>query len=228
MNEIGPLRARGVVFDLDGTLTDNMPLHMQAFDLFVQRHGLPRMTREQTARLHGKRNRDILPLLFGGPLDDERLRALSDEKEHLYRELSRGRLRPLEGLVELLDALARRGLPAAVATAAPADNVTHTLGELGLAARLVHVVRADQVPRGKPHPDVFLAAAETIGVAPAGCLAFEDAPMGLQAARAAGLTCVAVTTVFSAAEFAVHGAPPDAAVRDYAEFLRGPGAWLRD
>ncbi len=218
---------RGVVFDLDGTLTDNMPVHMQAFEAFAARHGLAPLSPDETARLHGKRNRDILPVLFRRELAPEVVQALSDEKEAEYRDLSRGRLSPLPGLVELLDALDRHGLPAAIATAAPAPNVPHTLGELGLAARLAHVVRADEVPRGKPYPDVFLAAAKLIGVAPGECLAFEDAPMGLLAARAAGMTCVAVTTGFTREDFAAHGAAPDLAVRDYAEFLRGPGAWLR-
>jgi HAD superfamily hydrolase (TIGR01509 family) len=215
------------VFDLDGTLTDNMPVHMQAFEIFAARHGLQPLPPDETARLHGKRNRDILPVLFRRELPPESVQTLSDEKEACYRDLSRGRLAPLAGLLELLDALDRHGLPAAIATAAPAPNVPHTLGELGLAARLVNVVRADEVPRGKPHPDVFLAAAEIIGVPPGACLAFEDAPMGLLAARAAGMTCVAVTTGFSAEDFAAHGASPDYAVRDYDAFLRGPGAWLR-
>lgn len=222
------LRARGVVFDLDGTLTDNMALHMDAFDAFVRRHGLPALTLAARARLDGKRNRDIFPVLFGRALDEDELRALSDEKESLYRELSRGRLQPLAGLRALLAALERHGVPVAVATSAPALNVPHTLGELGLALRLTRVVRSEQVPRGKPHPDVFLAAAESIGVAPEACLAFEDAPIGLRAARAAGMACVAVTTSFSAAEFSAHGAAPDASVRDFTEFLAGPGAWLRE
>lgn len=224
----GELRARGVVFDLDGTLTDNMDLHMDAFGVFARRHGLPPLTLATRARLDGKRNRDIFPILFGRPLSEGELHALSDEKESLYRELSRGRLRPLAGLHDLLAALERRGVPAAVATAAPALNVPHTLGELGLLERLAHVVRSEEVPHGKPHPDVFLAAAGRIGVAPEACLAFEDAPIGLVAARAAGMVCVAVTTSFSAADFGAHGAEPDAAVRDFTEFLDGPGAWLRE
>lgn len=221
------LQARGVVFDLDGTLTDNMPLHMDAFDVFVRRHGLPPLTLATRARLDGQRNSEILPFLFGRALEADELHALADEKEALYRELSRGRLRPLAGLHELLAALVRRGVPAAVATSAPALNVPHTLGELGLLEHLPHVVRSEQVPRGKPHPDVFLAAAERIGVAPGACLAFEDAPIGLRAARAAGMACVAVTTSFSLADFEQHDAQPDLAVRDYDEFLRMAGAWLR-
>ena len=102
----------------------------------------------------------------------------------------------------------------------------HTLGELGLAARLPFVARSDQVPRGKPHPDVFEAAARLIGVPPSECLAFEDAPSGIRAARAAGMTCFAVTTSFPLASFEAHGSAPDYAVADFDEFLAGHGAWL--
>src|SRR5262249_18181067 len=146
-------RARGFVFDLDGTLTANMPLHAEAFARFTERHGLPPFTLEMRARLDGKRNSDIFPILFERELSAEQIRLLSGEKEALYREISRGRLTPLPGLLPLLQAMERRGLPAAVATSAPAQNVPHTLGELGLLTRLQHIVRSDQVPRGKPHPD---------------------------------------------------------------------------
>jgi HAD superfamily hydrolase (TIGR01509 family) len=219
---------RGVVFDLDGTLVDNMALHAEAFAAFLARHGLPPLTAEMRARLDGQRNRDIFPILFGRALPEADLRRHASEKEGLYREASRGRLRPLAGLGPLLDRLARHGLPAALATSAPAENVAHTLRELGLADRLTAVVRSDEVPRGKPEPDVFLAAARLIGVDPAACLAFEDAPAGVRAARAAGMTCVGVTTSFSREAFAAHGAEPDFAVRDFEEFLEGPGRFLSD
>src|SRR5262245_22690029 len=160
------LRAQGFVFDLDGTLTSNMPLHAEAFARFTERHGLPPFTLEMRARLDGKRNSDIFPILFERSLSAEEIQRLSGEKESLYRELSKGRLTPLPGLLRLLAALEQHGLPAAVATSSPADNVPHTLAELGLAARLRHVVRSDQVPRGKPYPDVFLEAARLIGVHP--------------------------------------------------------------
>jgi HAD superfamily hydrolase (TIGR01509 family) len=219
---------RGFVFDLDGTLVANMPLHEEAFRLFTDRHGLPRLTVEMRARLDGKRNRDIFPILFDRPLPPETLRAYADEKEAIYREMSRGRLRPVPGLERLLDALERRGLPAALATSAPLENVAHTLGELGLASRLTQVVRSDTMERGKPHPDVFLAAAQLIEVAPEDCVAFEDAPAGVLAARAAGMTCVALTTSFPAGSFATHGAPADIEVADFDAYLAGAGAWLVD
>jgi sugar-phosphatase len=90
------------------------------------------------------------------------------------------------------------------------------------------VVRADEVPRGKPHPDVFLAAARLLDVPPEDCLAFEDAPAGVAAAKAAGMTCVGVTTSFDAEALASGGGGPDFTVADFDEFLAGPGGWLLD
>jgi beta-phosphoglucomutase len=217
---------RGFIFDLDGTLVANMGLHEEAFARFNERHGLPRFTADMRARLDGKRNRDIFPIIFDRALSPEDLLAYADEKEGIYRELSRGQLVPVPGLLRLLDALDARGLPAALATSAPIENVVHTLDQLGLAQRLTRIVRSDTMPRGKPYPDVFLAAAQIIEVPPAACLAFEDAPAGVLAARAAGMTCVAITTSFAAGTFAAHGAPPDFEVPDFDAFLDGPGAWL--
>lgn len=216
------MKARGVVFDLDGTLVDNMALHTQAFADFMGRHGLPPLDEAQRARLDGKRNTDIFPDLFGRALPREELLGYSNEKEALYRALSRGRLAPLAGLDRLLTLLAEDGIKVAVATSGPAENVRHTLAELGLADRITDIVRGDQVPRGKPHPDIFLAAAARIGVPPAACLAFEDSPSGVAAARAAGMVCVALTTSFSEAAFRAAGAAPDHAVADFDAFLAGP------
>jgi HAD superfamily hydrolase (TIGR01509 family) len=219
---------RGFVFDLDGTMVDNMPIHAEAFAVFAQRYGLPPLSAQDRARFDGKRNRDIFPDLFGRTLTEDELRDYSGAKESRYRELSRGRLQPLGGLLRLLALLEARGIPIAIATSAPAENVPHTLGELGLASRLRIIIRSDEVERGKPHPDVFLEAARRIGVAAGQCLAFEDAPHGIQAARDAGMTVGGIATTFSAAAFAAHGAAPDFVCADYEEYLAGPGAWLAD
>jgi beta-phosphoglucomutase family hydrolase len=216
------MKARGAVFDLDGTLVDNMALHAEAFAEFMTRRGLPPLDETQRARLDGKRNTDIFPDLLGRELPREELRAVSEEKESLYRTLSRGRLAPLAGLPRLLEILAANGIPVAVATSGPADNVRHTLAELGLAERITVIVRGDEVPRGKPHPDIFLAAADRIGVPPAECVAFEDAPAGVAAARAAGMTCVALSTSFSAEAVRAAGVAPDHVLPDFDAFLSGP------
>ncbi len=215
-----------VIFDLDGTMVDNMPVHVAAFAVFAKRHGLPPLDMAQRTRFDGRRNRDIFPDLLGRALSEEELALFADEKESLYRELSRGRLVPMPGLVRLLDLLDARDVGVAIATSAPAENVPHSLGELGLRDRITRIARSGQVGRGKPFPDVFLAAARLLGADPVRCLAFEDAPLGVVAARAAGMTCVAITTSFSREAMLAAGAEPHAAAADFDEYLETCGEWL--
>ena len=226
MVPLSDFRPRGVIFDLDGTLTDNMPWHAQAFAIFLARHGLPALTMEMRERIDGKRNAEIFPILFGREVSAEETRQFEDEKEGAYRELSRNRLRPIAGVLPLLERLEARGIGVAVATSAPAKNVEHTLDAIGLAGRLPLVVRSDAVPRGKPHPDVFLYAARKLDVPPESCLAFEDAPVGVTAAIRAGMRCVAITSSFPPDTFASGSARADTAYRDFEEFLANEGRWL--
>jgi HAD superfamily hydrolase (TIGR01509 family) len=214
------------VFDLDGTMVDNMPWHTRAFEAFVARHGLPPVTLELRRRIDGKRNREIFPLLFEREMAADEIRAFEDEKEGAYREMSRAALTPMAGLLRLLDRFDAHAIPVAVATSAPESNVVHTLREIGLHARIATIARGDQVPLGKPAPDVFLHAASLLGVAPEACLAFEDAPLGVASARRAGMMCVALTSSFTPESFAASDIPPHATYADFDAFLAGDGAWL--
>lgn len=213
------LSRKAVVFDIDGTLVDNMAIHAEAFAEFSVRHGLPPLTPADRARLDGRANSEIFSILFGRQLPRDEWRAHEHEKEGLYRELSRGRLQPMSGLLPFLSRLAADWIPVALATSAPAPNVDHTLSEIGVSDRFTIIVRADQVGRGKPAPDVFLEAARQLDVAPADCLAFEDAPMGIAAARAAGMPVVALTTSFSQAQFEALPNPPTLICADFDAFL---------
>ena len=224
--DLRQFRPQAVIFDLDGTLVDNMAWHTQAFEAFAARHGLPPITMETRRTIDGKRNREIFPILFGREMNRDEIRQYEREKEGTYRELSRGGLVPLAGTARLLDRLEAAGIPVAVATSAPAENVTHTLSEIGLADRLPVIVRGDEVPHGKPAPDVFLHAANVLAADPARCLAFEDAPLGVTAARAAGMCCIAITSSFSETTFAEGTPPPHASVSDFDAYLSGPGRWL--
>lgn len=212
-------RPSAVIFDIDGTLVDNMSLHAEAFGLFAERHGLPQLTPEDRARLDGRRNSEIFPILFNREVSRDEWRAYEEEKEGLYRELSRGRLSPMKGLLLLIERLANDGIPMALATSAPEPNVAHTLRELNLAGAFPIIVRGDQVASGKPAPDVFLEAARRLEVPPAGCLVFEDAPMGIVAAQAAGMPVIALTTSFDEAHFAQLEPPPTATCADFDVFL---------
>lgn len=212
-------RPCAAIFDLDGTVVDNMFLHAEAFAVFAERHGLPPLTEADRAKLDGRRNSEIFPVLFGRQMARDEWLAYETEKEGLYRELSRGRLKVVAGLQALLDRLTATGVAVALATSAPAPNVTHTLGEVGLAPAFPIVVRGDQVGRGKPAPDVFIEASRQLHIPAADCVVFEDAPMGIVAARAAGMPVVAMTTSFSAAHFAALAEPPDMTCADFEAFL---------
>ena len=212
-------RPRAVIFDLDGTIVDNMALHAEAFAAFAGRHGLPALTPADRAKLDGRRNSEIFPVLFGREMPREEWLAYESEKEGLYRELSRQRLTLVNGLPALLDHLADRGIAVALATSAPEPNVVHTLHEVGLVHAFPTVVRGDQVARGKPAPDVFLEASRQLDVPPAGCVVFEDAPMGIVAAKAAGMKVVAVTTSFTDAQLRALDDPPDLVCSDFEAFL---------
>ncbi len=226
MLPLSEFRPRGVIFDLDGTLTDNMAWHAQAFARFMTRHSLPELTMAMRERIDGKRNAEIFPILFNRDVTPDEIQAFEEEKESTYRELSRERLTPVPGAITLLDRLEARGIGVAIATSAPEKNVSHTLSAIGLAGRLVIIARSDAVPHGKPFPDVFLLAAQRLGVAPEECLAFEDAPVGVAAARRAGMRCVAITSSFASEVFGAADSPPDAAYPDFDAFLAGAGSWL--
>ena len=208
-----------MIFDIDGTIVDNMHLHAEAFGVFAERHGLPPLTKADRARLDGRRNSEIFPILFKREVSRDEWQAYEHEKEGLYRELSKGRLTPMKGLAALIARLQAEAVAMALATSAPKPNVTHTLAELGMTDTFPVIVRGDEVAKGKPAPDVFIEAARRLGVAAADCLVFEDAPMGIEAAQAAGMRVVALTTSFQASHFSQLIPPPTYVCADFDAYL---------
>jgi len=200
----GALRA--AVFDMDGTLVDNMRFHNTAWVEMARRHGLDVPVERFEREFAGKKNEEIFPLLLGRPVPPEELNRLAEEKESMYRQAYAKHLAPLAGAVELLERMRKAGVRLAVATAAPPANRQLVLDGLGLRRLFEHVVGAEDVAHGKPAPDIYLKAARALGVEPAACVAFEDAVNGILSARAAGMVAVGVTTMMDERALAQAGA----------------------
>jgi HAD superfamily hydrolase (TIGR01509 family) len=165
---------------------------MAAWEAWAREHA-PHAPDGYFHRSFGLRNDAII----GGVLEDvtqDALRRLAEHKEELFRAEARGTLVALPGVAALLDWLDARETPRAVVTSTPRANLDLVLDELGIGTRFQALVAEEDTPVGKPDPSGFLLAAERLGVAPAACVVIEDAPAGLQAAKAGGMHAIGVTT----------------------------------
>ena len=182
-----------VIFDMDGVLSDSAEAHLDSWRLLARELGR-QVTEQQFAASFGRQNRDIIPLLFGDGLGADRVRELSHHKEALYRDLVRGQVRAVDGAVDLVRRCHQAGMKLAVGSSAPRQNIDLGLDELGIAVCFEVIVHDGDVSRGKPDPQVFQIAARRLQVAPAQCAVIEDAPSGIEAALAAGMTVIGLTT----------------------------------
>jgi HAD superfamily hydrolase (TIGR01509 family) len=192
---------QALLFDLDGTLIDSMPLHHAAWAQWHARHGLAFDDAGFFAATAGRSNAEVLHELLPQLSEAER-EALAEEKEALYRAAAAGSLRMIEGFEPLRVQARALGLKLAICTASPLGNVAVAFERFGLDRLVDTVVSPADGVRGKPHPDIFELAAARLGVPAAACLVFEDAPLGLEAARRAGMRAVALTSSLPAAAFA--------------------------
>ena len=188
---------RAVIFDVDGVLVDSYDAHMRSWLLMGREHGLT-ITEEQFASTFGQTSREIIARFWGSDLSREEAETLDARKEAIYRDLIRERFPAMDGSVELIDVLADAGFRLAVGSSGPPENVELTLDCLGRASRFNAVVTGRDVTRGKPDPQVFQIAAERLSLPPARCIVVEDAPVGITAARAAGMASVALVGTVAA------------------------------
>jgi beta-phosphoglucomutase family hydrolase len=193
---------RAFIFDMDGTIVDNMDFHTRSWIAFFERRGKAIDADEFFRTTAGRQGKEIIRAHMGDALHDDEVAVLNHEKEAVYREMYAPHRRTVDGFDDLIALAKSGGVKLAVATAAPPANIEFTLDGLDLRRHFDAIVGANDVPRGKPHPDVFLKAAERCGVAPEHAIVFEDAPLGVEAARRAGMRAVVLTTTLPASAFA--------------------------
>jgi HAD superfamily hydrolase (TIGR01509 family) len=193
---------KGFLFDLNGTMVDDMAYHLDVWYEVLTKDLGATMTRAETkVQMYGK-NRELLDRVFGaGKFTDAEVEKISMQKEVRYQEIYKPHLRLIDGLPEFLEQARATGVKMAIGSAAIPFNIDFVVDNLNLRNYFQAVVSADDVAISKPDPEVFLKAAEKINVAPQDCVVFEDAPKGVEAALRAGMDCVVLTTVHGAEEF---------------------------
>ncbi len=201
MLKINGKTIKGVIFDMDGTMIDNMMVHHRAWQRILAKYGVDLPLEEVKKRIHGV-NKEILKREFGDRFTEEDRIKISAEKEAAYREIFKPQLRLIEGLDAFLQQLKAANIPMAIGTAAPGENADFVMEELQLRSLFPTVVHAGHVSKGKPDPEVFEKAAAGIGVALKDCLVFEDSPTGAEAIHRGGATAILVTTTHDPEEFA--------------------------
>jgi len=186
-------RRPAFIFDIDGTIIDSMPFHGRSWQVFLERRGVAYDGEGFLRRTAGRTGTEIMRELFG-PMSDEAAWSLVHEKEDAYRELFRPAFREIAGFRDFARRARAEGVRIACATAGDAKNIAFALEGLGMAGEFDALAGAHDVARGKPEPDLFLLAAARLGVDPAGCVVFEDAPLGIEGARRAGMHAVGITS----------------------------------
>lgn len=213
------------IFDLDGVLALSARLHELSWSRLAQELGRAPLNIPHIGSL-GVKTETVISDMLGWTSDPAEARRLTVRKEIIFRELVRDAgIKPVPGAVEFVRGLAARHVPLAVGSSAPRENVEACLAPLRLRDAFAVVVSGGEVFRGKPAPDIFLAAASRLDVNPEHCVVFEDAPAGVAAARAAGMRVIGLLTAHS--ESALAGA--DRFARDFTELsVEDVLTWLDD
>jgi beta-phosphoglucomutase len=200
------------IWDVDGTLVDTAELHFRAWLELAAAIDKP-FTRADFAATFGRRNPEIIRALFDPHADERAVADLGERKEQIYRAAAtQAGIALLPGVRELLDGIKTLGWRQAVGSSAPRANLDLILAVTRTAADFTAVVSAEDTTRGKPDPQVFLVAAQKLGVPPERCVVFEDAVAGVEAAKAAGMKCVAVRFVGHHSDEALRAAGADRVV----------------
>lgn len=185
-------RLEAVLWDMDGVIADTGDYHYRAWKEIFKERGV-KFSKEKFMRYFGRRHDTIIRAALGDSLSLEESQALTERKQALYRSLVSRNVIPLPGAIELIKSLNEHGIKTAIGTSAVPENIDVILKGLGITDCFQAIAYGTEVSESKPSPEIFLLAAEKLGVNPANCVVIEDAIAGVTAAKRAGMKCVAVT-----------------------------------
>jgi HAD superfamily hydrolase (TIGR01509 family) len=191
---------KGVIFDLDGVLVDSAQLHLQSWQSAFRNFGIE-FCEEDFWRCFGQSSLAFIELAMsrgGVVLKKTDVKHLEEEKERIFRDLAPGRIRPFPGVIRFTEECKYRRQKTGIASSAPIENIQMVLKELGIEKLFDAVTSGGEVKFPKPHPQIFIETSKRLNLSPSECIVFEDVPVGLEAARRAGCTTVAVTNTLPA------------------------------
>jgi beta-phosphoglucomutase family hydrolase len=185
-------RSKAVIWDMDGVIADTAPYHLKAWQGVFRKRGV-NFTEEDFRRNFGQRNDTIIRNTLGEDISQSEIDVIASDKERNFRHRVRQNIKPLPGAIKLITSLKEHGFSVALASSAPMENIQLVIRGLGIESSFQAIVSGKEVTEGKPSPQVFLLAAERLGVEPKDCIVIEDAVAGVTAAKRAGMYCLAVT-----------------------------------
>jgi HAD superfamily hydrolase (TIGR01509 family) len=211
-------QGKALLFDIDGTLADTDPLHLAAFNRVLGPHGQVFDHARFGKELQGFSNASIGERFLAHE-PPERRAIILGEKERVFRELVSGQIKPVPGLLALLDRADHAGVAMVAVTNAPRPNAELLLSGLGITHRFKAVVIGDELAHGKPHPMPYLEGLRLAGASAQAALAFEDSRSGIQSATAAGIATIGMRTGLSHADLVAAGAVASAGAFDDPELI---------
>jgi len=207
---------KAILFDMDGTLIDNIPFHQEAWIRFLGNNGIHLLPEDFHAQNHG-----TLPEMIGRffPHVDSRAKRieLGEEKEATYRSIYKPFLKEIAGLIPFLEFLHSQKIDCHLATMGDQTNIDFTLGGLRIAHFFKTTTGGHEVLKGKPDPEIFLKSLEKAGVKAGEALVFEDSGGGIRSAKAAGLSVIGIATTHTKKELLEIGC--EAAFSDFNDVI---------
>ncbi|MDP9048906.1 MAG: HAD family phosphatase [Bacteroidota bacterium] len=203
-----------IIFDMDGTLVDNTSYHFKSWQALFKAHGKGKLSKQTyETGISGVPVMDSIRRIFGDEYDQAGLKKLFTEKEEFYRKEYAPYVAPVNGLENFLAELKDAGVKMALASSATVDDINFILDHVPIRQDFNVIVNSTMVSKPKPHPQIFLKAAEKLHMPPEKCVVFEDSLAGIKAGNAAGMRVVGITTNHTAAE--LH--PVDLVINDYSQ-----------
>ncbi len=193
--------AKGFLFDLNGTMVNDMPYHIKAWHQEIVKLGGTLSLEEMKHQCYGK-NDELLERIFPGRFTMEEKIKLGNDKEALYRIEFKPQLKLIDGLATFLATASERKIQMAIGSAAITENINFVIDNLQISHYFSAIVSANDVQQSKPHPETFLNCAQRLGLSPQECIVFEDTPKGVECALNAGMKAVVILGEHTQSEFA--------------------------